>query len=265
MVATRSDLSRDLQALGVVGGDVLMVHASLRAIGDVEGGANSVIEALEAAVHAGGTLLMVLGARDDWAWVNDRAAGERPALLAKATAFDYLLTPADPEVGVLAEVFRTKAGTLVNDHPEARFGARGRLAKALLQDLPWDDFYGPGSALQRLIEAGGKVLRLGADLDTTTLLHYAEYLAPIEGKRRVRRHRLVKAGTGVEIRVVENLDDSEGIVAYPGPDYFAVILESYLQTGRASRGKVGDAASELIDAADLVDFAVSWMTEHLRA
>jgi aminoglycoside N3'-acetyltransferase len=132
-----------------------MIHASLRAIGAVEGGAAGVAQALDAAVHPGGTLLMILGARDDWAWVNERPEEERPALLANAEPFDYLSTSADPDVGVLAEVFRTTTGTVVNDYPEARFGARGPMAQALLTDVPWNDYYGSGSPLARLVQAGG--------------------------------------------------------------------------------------------------------------
>jgi aminoglycoside N3'-acetyltransferase len=256
-------LVRDLRTLGVAPGDVLMVHASLRAIGPLEDGALGVLHALEAAVGPGGTLLMTLGARDDWAWVNERPESERIALLANAPAFDCLAAPADPDVGVLAEVFRTTPGTYVSDHPEGRFGARGLLAEHFTADVPWDDYYGPGSPLERLVHAGGKVLRLGADLGTVTLLHYAEYLAPVADKRRARRYRRVSTpGSGTEIRTVECLDDSDGIVAYPGEDYFAVILRAYVATGRAARGLVGGACSELIDAADLVRFGVDWMVEH---
>ena len=129
--------------------------------------------------------------------------------------------------------------------------------------MPWDDYYGPGSPLERFVQAGGRVLRLGADLDTVTLLHYAEYLAPLPSKRRVRRHRLVLGRDGPEVRVVQCLDDSDGIVDLPGEDYFAVILREYLATGRASTGIVGRATSELIEAADIVEFAVSWMADHL--
>ena len=68
--------------------------------------------------------------------------------------------------------------------------------------------------------------------------------------------------SGPEIRVVDCLDDSDGIVDYPGEDYFAVILREYLATGRASIGFVGRATSELIEAADVVEFAVAWMNEH---
>jgi aminoglycoside N3'-acetyltransferase len=164
---------------------------------------------------------------------------------------------------VLAEVFRTRPGTRVSDHPEGRFGAAGRLARALVDEVPWDDYYGPGSPLQRLVDAGGKVLRLGADLDTLTLLHHAEYLVELPQKRRVRRHRLVAGRSGPTLRVVECLDDSDGIVDLPGEDYFARILTAYLSAGRHRTGRVGAARSELLDAADVVAFGVAWMAEHL--
>jgi aminoglycoside N3'-acetyltransferase len=256
-------LVADLRRLGIALGDLLMVHASLRAVGPVDGGADGVIDALEAAVGPDGTLLFVLGARDAWAWVNERAEHERVQLLHDAEPFDCLVTPAEPEVGVLAEVFRTRRRTKVSDHPEGRFAASGALADRLLDNVPWDDYYGPGSPLERFVQADGRVLRLGADLDTLTLLHYAEYLAPIPSKRRVRRHRLVVGRDRPEVRVVDCLDDSDGIVDHPGEDYFAVILREYLATGRASTGVVGRATSELIEAADVVEFAVPWMAEHL--
>ena len=224
-----------------------MVHASMRRIGEVEGRAAGVVRALDSAVGADGTLLMNLGARED---VN--------------VPFDYLQTPADPDNGVLAEVFRQTPGTRVNNHPDARFGARGKLAQQLLQDdLPWNDYYGPGSVLERFVQVHGKVLRLGADPPTVTLMHYAEYLAAVADKRRVRREHLMLGPNGAEVRTVECLDDSDGIVHYPGEDYFGVILREFLATGAASQGLVGGASSELIDAQALVDFSAAWMSQNL--
>jgi aminoglycoside N3'-acetyltransferase len=254
-------LVADFRRLGVADCDLVMVHASLRAIGPVEGGAAGVVAALDAAVGDGGTVLMTIGARDDWGWVNEHPEGERAALLAGAEPFDAATTPADPDMGVLAEVFRAMPGTLVSDHPEGRFAARGHRARDLVSDVPWDDYYGPGSPLERLVAGNGKVLRLGADIGTVTAIHYAEYLADVPAKRRVRRHRIVSGPVGPVQVVVECLDDSDGIVAYPGPDYFGVILEDYLAGGGARRGSVGNAASELLDAGDLVTFATRWMTE----
>ncbi|HSO03819.1 MAG TPA: AAC(3) family N-acetyltransferase, partial [Candidatus Limnocylindrales bacterium] len=133
--------------------------------------------------------------------------------------------------------------------------------------LPWDDYYGPGSALDRFVSAGGRVLRLGADTDTVSVLHFAEYCADVPDTVRVRRHRRVRGPDGPRIVVVECLDDENGIVPderQPAEDYFAIILREYLATGRALVGTVGGAVAELIEASDIVDFGAHWMTANLR-
>ena len=237
-------LTADLVRLGVERGDLVMVHASLRAIGPVPGGADGVVDAIVEAIGPEGTMFMTMGADE-------------------SEPFDHLSTPVDPDVGTLAEIFRQRSETVVSDHPEGRFGAAGRLAEELTRDVPWHDYYGPGSPLERFVENAGRVLRLGADPDTVTLLHHAEYLVEMPGKRRVLRRPVVMTAAGPEERVVAGLDDSDGIVDHPGEDYFAVIMREYLATGRAVAGTVGGAPSELIDGADIVDFAVAWMAEHL--
>lgn len=249
----------DLHQLGVRPGDLLMLHASLRAVGPVAGRADGLLDALHQAVGPQGTLMMVLGAHDPCSCVNDRPEAEREALLRGAEPFDARRTPADPEVGALAEVFRQRPETRVSDHPEGRFGAAGRLAPQLVTDVPWHDDFGPGSPLERLLDQRGRILRLGADPDTVTALHYAEYRVGLPHKRRIRRHRRLAQG----VRIVESLDDSEGIADFDGEDYFAAILRAYLATGRGDRGRVGRARSELLDARDLVDFGVAWMARHL--
>lgn len=254
-----AQVAHDLRRLGVAEGDVVMVHASLRALGPVEGRAAGVVAALDQAVGSTGTVVMGLGARDDWGWVNDEPEGTRAALLADADPFDAQRTPSDPDMGVLAEIFRQTPGTLVSNHPEGRFGARGYRAREFVKDVPWDDYYGPGSPLDRLVNSGGKVLRLGADIETVTLLHYAEYLVPLENKRRVRRYRKIQTPAGPDLRVVKCLDDAHGIVAWMGDDYFGLILTAYLATGRARQGPVGMARSELLDAADFTAFGAAWM------
>ncbi len=256
------ELIEDLARLGVRAGDTVMVHASLKAIGPTQRRAAGLIEALDRAVGSTGTLMMVLGAHSDWTWINDLPEEQRAARLEGTEPFDALTTAADPDVGTLAEIFRRHPGTRVNDHPEGRFAARGHAAEELLRDPPWDDYYGPGSPLERLLERDGKVLRMGADHDSVTLLHHAEFLADVPDKRRVRRHRLVRTAGGVEVRVVDSLDDNNGIADYPAEDYFAAILKAYLATGRARTGRVGGADSELIEAREIVPFGVAWMNEH---
>jgi aminoglycoside N3'-acetyltransferase len=239
---TPDQLCAQLRALGVRPGDVIMTHASLRAVGPVEGGAVGVIDAQRAAVGPGGTLLMVLSADE-----------EEP--------FDARTSPVDVEdMGVLAEVFRTYPGVLVNDHPADRFAALGPAAEVLLNPTPLHDYHGPGSVLERLTTIGGKVLRLGANPDTVTLTHYAEYLADVPDKVRVRR-RYVRADTG-ELWI-ESLDDTDGIAVWPHGDYFPQIFLDYRASGAVGIGPVGRCSAELLDARGFVAFAAAWMTREL--
>jgi aminoglycoside N3'-acetyltransferase len=147
-----------------------MIHASLRAIGPIEGGAEGVLDALDMAVGLEGTLLMILGADIEFDWVNRLPEAERGPLLEGTPPFDPLQARAFPEVGYLAEAFRRRPDTMVTDNPSGRFGARGRRASELLADAPWDNYYGPGSPLGRLCRHGGRILRLGANPDSTTIL-----------------------------------------------------------------------------------------------
>ena len=266
-VLTPAELAAELRTLGVRPGDLLFLHVSLRKVGPVQGGAVGVVEGVELAVGPDGTVVMILGAANDFDWVNEHPESERAALLADAEPFDALTTPVLPEVGVLAEVFRTMPGTLVNDHPEGRFAARGPRSHELLDDLPWDDYYGSGSALHRFVSAGGRVLRLGANPDTVSVLHYAEYCADVRDTVRVRRHRKVTGPDGPRIVVVECLDDENGIVPderQPTEDYFAIILREFLATGSGICGRVGGAQAELFQASDIVTFGAEWMTANLQ-
>lgn len=247
-----------------------MVHASLRRLGlarsqGVADGAGLLLDALEAAVGPNGTLLMILGSAYPLDWVNERPIAERAALLSGTPPFDPSTASAMAEVGRLAEAFRLRPGTLLSANPSGRFAARGGRAAELLEGQPWDDYYGPGSPLDTLCAWGGRVLRLGSNPDTVTVLHYAEYLADIPVKRRTRWDYLLATPDGPRHRWIDCLDDSGGIARWDGEDYFAVMLKTYLAEGKGSVGQVGDAQAELIDAADIVRFGARWMEANLRS
>lgn len=267
---TRRGLVDQLRSLGVAPGDTLMVHGSLRRLGLArtaygEGGAELILDALEEAVGPTGTLFMTMGSDYAADWVNERPVADRAALLAGTAPFRLENAPVNSDVGWLAEAFRQRPGTLVSANPSGRFGASGGRAAELLAGQPWDDYYGPGSPLQKFCEWGGKVLRLGADPDTVTALHYAEYLAEMPSKRRTRWDYLLAGQRGADHVWITCLDDSQGIADWDGEDYFAAILKAYFQLGRHREGAVGEAQAELIDAADLVEYSARWMETNLTA
>ena len=175
--------------------------------------------------------------------------------------FDAKTTPVDvEEMGVFAEVFRQHPAVLVNDHAAARYGALGPASRALLEPIPLHDYHGPGSVLERFTEACGMVLRLGANVDTVTLTHWAEYRAQLRDKRRVKL-RYVRADVGEQW--IESLDDTDGIREWPQGDYFPQIWLDFLAAGHARTGPVGRTLAELFDAQRFVRFATAWMEKTL--
>lgn len=240
---TQTTLAAELRALGVRPGDVIMPHVSLRAVGPIEGGGDALLAALFDVLGPQGTVLMVIDADPD-------------------EPFDALNTPVDTEdMGVLAELFRCTRGVAVNDHVASRFAAWGAARDALLAPSPLDDYFSTGSVLERFLALKGRVLRLGPDIDTTTLTHHAEYLARVPNKRRVVRV-LRRADIG-DVRV-ESLDDTHGIADWEGGDYFSHIMLDYLRQGGARVGPVGACQAELIEGDAFTRFAVAWMERELQ-
>jgi len=235
------EIASELAGLGVRRGNTLMVHASLRRLGPIEGGADGVLDAIQLALGPTGNILMMIAADDD-------------------EPFDRFSTPADPDNGVLAEIFRQRSDVEVNDHPACRFAGWGRLTPGLLNPQPLHDYYGIGSPLHRFKQVGGRILRLGADPDTVTLTHLAENLAEVPDKVIVERE-YERAETGCVL--VRSIDDSEGIAKWSGGDYFPQILLDFLEEGLGSSGTVGDCQAELLDANRFVDFAVGWIEREL--
>lgn len=253
---TRAKLTADLTALGLARGDTVMVHTSLRAVGEILGGPVELTEAILAALGDDGTMMVYLGCPSPF---DDLGRGiydpaDEAFIHVHCPPFDPRHTPASRDFGAYAEFFRGHPRARCSSNPGARMAAVGARADELTRDHPRDYGLGERSPLARLVDLGGKLLLLGSDLDQVTLLHYAEARAPIPDKRTVRV-RIPVAGAWHD---VEEFDSSAGIVDWPDR-FFATITEAFLAAGHARTARVGDATSHLLDARALVDFAVPRM------
>lgn len=257
--ATRSLLRADLAGIGLKAGDAVFVHAALRKVGPVVGGADTIIAALRDAVGPSGTVLGYA----DWQGMDDVLSDEAlfadPAIRAEIPPFDPRTSRATRDNGSFPELLRTTPGALRSGNPGASCVAIGHRAEWFVADHALDYGYGPDSPFGELVAAEGKVLMLGAPLDTMTLLHHAEHLADIPDKP-IRRYEAPMLVDGdVVWRQFEEFNTSDPVVASLPDDYFALIVESFLDTGRGQRGTVGQAPSVLVPAAGIVPFAVEWL------
>jgi aminoglycoside 3-N-acetyltransferase len=234
----RSDLRAGLRELGVRPGTVVFAHVRLSALGWVVGGVESVVRALLDCVGPLGTLATV-GSWDDI-----------PFRLGRWPRFP--------------ERLRTWPNARRSAHPDQRVIAVGSLAEHLTADHPLDDSFGPGSPFARLAEVDGDVLMLGAPLGALTLLHHAEALARVPGKRRWSYRLPFATDSGVEWRTLHDIDVDRGPFPYDG-DCVAAVAAAALEAGVGVTGRIAAAPSHLFPAADLVTFAVEWLEKRFRA
>ena len=256
---TRASLRRDLEALGLAAGDAVMVHAAMSRVGRLLNGPDALIAAILDAIGPAGTLL----AYTDWDGAYDELLDEQgrvpPQWRPHVPAFHPATSRANRENGVLAEFIRTTPGARRSANPGASVAAIGAGAEWFTADHPLDYGCGPDSPFAKLVACNGKVLMVGAPLDTITLLHHAEHLARIPNKR-VRRHEVpLAAPDGVNWRMVEEFETTDAIVDGLPDDYFAGVLREFLASGEGRQGLVGSAESVLVEAAPLCRFAVEWL------
>ncbi len=260
---TRDSLANALRALGLRPGDLVMVHASLKAVGPVDGGPGAVLGALLDAIGPEGTLMAFVSwdrsPYEETLGENRLTAAEKEAW----PAFDPAIAGTYPGFGALNGFIVRHPGARRSAHPDASMAAIGPLAESLLADHRMGRGYGPGSPLDRFVAAGGRTLLLGAPLDAVTVLHHAEALADIPGKRRISTEMPLLDAAGRKIWVRAEDWDTNGILdcyAVEGqPDAVERIATDYVREGRHRQGRVGDAHCHLFEAPDMVRYGVEWL------
>jgi aminoglycoside 3-N-acetyltransferase len=170
------------------------MHSSLSSLGQVEGGAETVINTL---LSAGCTVLVpaFIDANElpppGHTPVHRNAWDERdypPSQPASGfTTNPPYAAPIAPDIGVIPRTLVHMPGTVRGNHPINSFAAVGPLAQALIDgQTPWN-VYAPFEAL---IAHDGFVVMMGVGLDRMTLLHDAE--------RHAGRELLLRWGGGAD-------------------------------------------------------------------
>jgi aminoglycoside 3-N-acetyltransferase len=270
MLVARSRLARDLERLGLGPGGVAMVHCRMSALGWVVGGAETVVRALLDVLGPEGTLMAYTGWQDEPPDDLDALDDETERIyLEEHPAYDPRVALSRRDHGRVPEALRVWPGARHSGHPEAGVAAVGPLAEALTARHPYDDAYGAGTPYARLVELGGQVAVLGAPLDTVTLVHHAEAVADVPGKRRVSYGMPVSVGGDRLWRTFSDIDTSEGALPYERvlgeEDYVEHIARSALAAGKGRNRPVGEGTAYLFDARGLVEHAVGWIERNFAS
>jgi aminoglycoside N3'-acetyltransferase len=160
----KHQLVSDLQRLGIVPGDVVFLHSSLKSLGYVDGGPRTVLEALWQAVGPTGTLIVPTY----YSPGTILAACQQPDYL-----FDLRLHGTN--LGALPSEFLRFPGVERSIHPTHSVSAVGRYARYVTESHHLaPSIFGAGSPWDRCIELDGKILGLGVTMGPVTFYHVLE-------------------------------------------------------------------------------------------
>jgi aminoglycoside 3-N-acetyltransferase len=231
-IMDRTELIEQLGVLDVEPGGVLVVHTAFSRVAPVDGGPRGLIEALEAAVGPGGTLVMPSMADDD----------DHP-FDAKETACLGL--------GVVADTFWRMPGVLRSDNPHA-FAAIGPRAAEITAVHPLHTPHGQDSPIGRVHEMDGQVLLLGVGHDANTTVHLAENMAKV--RYRLPKHLTIRTAgrpTRYEYSEIDHCCENFNL------------MDAWLEArGRQRRGVVGHAEARLARCRDIVEVALLRLREN---
>ena len=255
----KSDIVKALKRVGLQSGDSVMVHTSLRRIGYVCGGAQTIIEALIETVGGEGTIMMPtqswknLDPETGVHWDADEADWDK--IRENWPAYDKAITPTN-SMGAVAEMFRSWPGAVRSDHPARSVAAWGKNAVYLTENHDISNIFGDTSPIGKLYELDGKVLMIGVDYDKNTSLHLADVRAEYPGKHTCVEHSAVmengkRVWKGYETLFVDGKD-------------FIDIGAAFEAAHTVSSAKLGEAELKLMKQRELVDFATQWIENNRR-
>jgi aminoglycoside 3-N-acetyltransferase len=233
-VVTLDALVSSFRALGL-GEHDLLVHSSFKSLGPVEGGPETVVEALVQVVAAEHTLLFpahtwVLALDEGVIHVDSR---ETPVM----------------QIGIIPEIARRRDDSVRSLHATHSVTAFGKDAQWYVEGHEKAKTpCGEGSPYWKLGERGGQILLLGCDHSSNTCMHQIEEVLNLPTMlEEVDREAVLVDRSGVEHRVRTRMHSFL-------PRNFMRFDSAFTELGIQTVGKVGEAKCRLIDAKKMREF-----------
>jgi aminoglycoside N3'-acetyltransferase len=231
---TKEDIKLGLQTLKVKEGSLLGVHSSLSSMGHVVGGAHTVLDALFETVGRTGTIVMSTYLLSRPLELTAEEISRGMTWKVKRLAFDDLSSPSG--MGVIADTFRQRDDVVRWYHPFHSVSAWGTNANMLCQS------YKP------LVEAGGKILLLGVQMDRCSALHIAEE------RVHLPQEIITLADWDVPEDLLKVYPPGEWLIGCKGAwADFLIVQEEAEKLGMIDKITIGDATVRLFEAKPMVD------------
>lgn len=228
---TKENLKKDLAKMGFDGTECIMVHSSMKSIGEVEGGADTVVDVFMEYFKEG----LFMTPTHTWKQMS-----------AEYCVFDPATEPAC--VGIIPNIFMKREGVVRSLHPTHSIAAYGKDASEYIKGEENATTPCPvGGCWERLRAVNAKILLVGVTHARNTFIHAIEevydvperlteeptlfkIVMPDDTQKEVAMHRHYN-------RIMEHISEA-----------FDKMLEGYFETGAAEKVRFGDAECILCDA-----------------
>lgn len=244
MMYTKEDLKLQIKNLGIKSNDTLMIHSSMKSIGQVEGGADTVLDAFIEFLADG----LLIFPTHTWKRLED----------------DYTLYQPETEpscVGLLTNLFLKREGVLRSLHPTHSVAALGKDAEKFIEgEEQFDTPCNRSGCYGKLYDRKAKILFLGCDLNHNTYLHGVEEWNKIPN-RLADKYRIlnIKMPDGsIKSRPMYCHYSSAGDIS----EHYGKMEHPFISTGISTKGKFGDAGCIVCDAVGMADLVSEYLKKN---
>ncbi|MFH1074898.1 MAG: AAC(3) family N-acetyltransferase [Candidatus Firestonebacteria bacterium] len=230
---TRDDLINDLKNMGIKKGDVVFVHSSLGSIGIVEGGADTVVDALIESVSPQGTVIV-------------------PTLTATFLEGLYAFNPGKTpsRVGEITNALLKRPDSFRSQHPTHSIAAVGKGAQELVKGHTSSTFSKDGP-YGKYVSLNAKILFIGTGIGCNTTLHAVEDWLDLP---YLTTEKAVVEDVNGRDRIVKVTKCPSGCRDFYKKD--SKIKKVFEKEGIIKKGKLGNAEVIIINAKDVVNATV---------
>ncbi len=233
---TKQDLAAQLQSMGILHTDAVMVHSSMKAVGEVEGGAETVIDVFLEYLRDG----LFMTPAHTWAQMGE--------------AHSYFDPKTEPAcVGIIPNLFLKRSGVVRSLHPTHSIAASGAAAAEYVRgEENRATPCAPGGCWDRLRHIKAKILLVGVTHARNTFIHSIEEVLQVPERftdNPVSFHVKLPDGSWKEALVYRHFNPHTAHISKS----FDKLQEAYYEAGAARKVFFGDAESILCDAQRLFD------------
>lgn len=244
---TKQNIIDSIIDFGIKPTDTLLVHSSMKAIGEVDGGADTVLDAFIEYMQDDGLLIFPT---HTWEQIND-----------EYNVFNPMTEPSC--VGILTNLFRIRPGVIRSLHPTHSVAALGKDA---LEYTSGEEQYNTPCSRNgcwgKLYNRKAKILFLGCSLQRNTFIHGVEEWNNIPGRltEKPRQLKIVTPDGDILERSFHSHYFPNGNIS----DNYDKLLPPFLHLDIAKKGFIGDAESVLCDAVGMTEITSKFLQKNPR-